>query len=94
MLYYALFIYYVSICELHVPSPISTISTCLSVYLAAVFYPAWEEGEVEVGDGGGGWGEHPSAAPPLGNGSVWAHETAGVLQKPIIEAPGPPPGCL
>lgn len=46
------------------------------------------EGEVE----GGGGGEDPSA-PPLGTG-VWAHETAGVLQKPIIEAPGPPPGCL
>lgn len=68
-------------------SPISswTIPTCLSAYLAVVFHAAWEEGEVEEEV----WGGHPSA--PLGT-SVRAHKTAGVLQKPIIEAPGPPPG--
>lgn len=85
MLYYVLFIY----CA-HVASPISSStrsSTCLSAYLAVVFHPTWAEGEVEEG----GRGEHPSA--PLGTG-VRAHETAAVLQKPIIEAPGPPPHRL
>lgn len=67
------------------------LSTRLFVYSAEVFHPAWEEGEVEEGGGVGG-GSTPSA-PPSGTG-VRAHETAGVLQKPIIEAPGPPPGCL
>lgn len=83
------------LCELHVASPISTVSTCLFVYLAVVFYPAWEEGEVEVGDGGGCWGGAPlCCCSSFGDWRVWAHETAGVLQKPIIEAPGPLPGCL
>lgn len=76
--------YYVYIHVLHVASP----STCPFVYLAGVLHLSWEEGDVEEG------GVVAPLCSSFGDRRVGAHETAGVLQKPIIEAPGPPPGCV
>lgn len=61
----------------------STPSSILPPHLAVVFHPArW----IDEGLIGGGGSLH------LLWGLVQAHETAGVLQKPIIEAPTLPPG--
>lgn len=57
--------------------------TSLPAHLAVVFHLArWEDEGVKWG-----W-----VSLHLLWGLLQAHETAGVLQKPIIEAPGPPPG--
>lgn len=52
ILYYILYILCIYTCVtcticINVASPISSSSTCLFVYLAEVFHPAWEEGEAE-----------------------------------------------
>lgn len=63
------------------PPHISSIPTCLWAYMAAVFHPACVEEGVRRG-----------STPLFLWGLLWAHETAGLFQKPIIEAPGPPRG--
>ena len=70
----------------YVPPPPSSISTFLSAHLAVVFHPArWKDEGVKAW-GGGGMSLHLLWGPGQ------AHETAGVLQKPIIEVPAPPLG--
>lgn len=63
------------------PPHISSIPTCLCAYTAVVFHPACEEG-----------GARRGSTPLFLWGLLRAHETAGLFQKPIIEAPGPPRG--
>lgn len=60
----------------HLHISVCSIGSCLS------------SSKMERWGGKRGGGKLPSSLWGL----VQAHETAGVLQKPIIEAPAPPPG--